>query len=110
MPRPRARLCAASRAEATLIPAVASETNTMYTAKISWYRPMPSAAQVGRQHHPEAHAQHPQHQPAGGEQGGVLQIGLAPCHGIPLPTGGRSPLHHYAVRVAVMQFNYLQNR
>ena len=42
MPRPRARLCAASRAEATLMPAVASETNTMYTAKISWYRPMPS--------------------------------------------------------------------
>ena len=32
------------------------------------------------------------------------------CHGIPLPTGGRSPLHHYAARVAGMQFDYLQNR
>ena len=36
MPLPRARLCAASRADATLTPAVANETNTMYSARISW--------------------------------------------------------------------------
>ena len=42
MPLPRARLWAASRADATLMPAVAKDTNTMYSARISWYRPMPS--------------------------------------------------------------------
>ena len=36
MPLPRARLCAASRADATLTPAVANEINTMYSARISW--------------------------------------------------------------------------
>ena len=42
MPSPRARLCAAKRVEATFSPDDASATNTVYTAKTSWYRPMPS--------------------------------------------------------------------
>ena len=42
IPRPLARLWAASLVDATFTPAVASETNTPYTARISWYRPMPS--------------------------------------------------------------------
>ena len=42
MLRPRARLWAARRVAATFMPAVASETNTVYTDKISWYSPIPS--------------------------------------------------------------------
>ena len=42
IPRPRARLCAAKRVEATFSPDDASATNTVYTASTSWYSPIPS--------------------------------------------------------------------
>src|SRR5699024_6508172 len=42
IPRPRARLWAASRVDATLMPADESAMNTPYTARISWYSPIPS--------------------------------------------------------------------
>ena len=63
MPLPRARLWAASRADATLMPAVAKDTNTMYSAKINWYRPMPSppryAASTTRNPMPSARSTSP---------------------------------------------------